>query len=209
VLLDVVDFEIEQHSTCEFDYLEIFDGVMSENATSLGRYCGDTKPGNFTSSFNHLHVKFASDLTVFGRGFLANYSFVDVQCGGIIKDSREIIKAPLDEDGNGVYKADSLCKWLIYAPVGHVIQINVLQFELESDTQCRYDFIKIFNNGSGNGDQIGPFCGSTIPKVITTNDNIATIVFQSDSSTGKDGFTIGFTFIEGSKCELEINLLNC
>lgn len=68
-----------------------------------------------------------------------------------------------------------------------------------SDTNCKYDFVKIFNNGSGRGDAVGPFCGTNAPKVITTIDNIATVYFQTDSSTAKDGFTISLAFIDGSK----------
>ena len=59
--------------------------------------------------------------------------------------------------------------------------------------------MKIFNNGSGKGEAVGPFCGTNIPKVLTTTDNIATVLFQTDSSTAKDGFTITLSFIEGTK----------
>lgn len=199
IVLNVVDLDMEAHAQCEFDNLEVFDGFQADNATSLGRFCGQTKPGIITSSFNHLHVHFSSDASINGRGFTANYSFVDVECGGIIKDANELIKAPMDSDGNGVYKSNAVCRWLVHAPKGHVIQMNFINFELEQDTLCKYDFIKIFNNGSGKGDAIGPFCGTNAPKVITTVDNIATVLFQTDSSTAKDGFTISLAFIDGSR----------
>lgn len=199
IILNIVDFDIEGHSLCEFDYLQVFDGYQADNATSLGRFCGQTKPGIFTSSFNHLHVHFSSDASINGRGFTANYSFVDVECGGIVKDASELIKSPMDTDGNGVYKSNALCRWLVYAPKGYIIQMNFLNFELEQDTACKYDFVTIYNNGSGRSEQMGPFCGTNAPKVITTTDNIATVVFQTDSSTAKDGFTISFAFIDGTK----------
>jgi cubilin len=200
IVLNVVDFDIEQHSACEFDYLQIFDGSKADNATLLGRFCGEKKPGIFTSTFNHMHIEFASDNSVFGRGFKANYTFVDIECGGLIKDSKEIVKPPMDT-ATDIYKPNLKCRWLIQAPEGYVIQMNIINFDLELDTQCKYDYIKIFNNGSGNGDQIGPFCGTNAPKVITTIDNLATILFVTDSSTSKDGFTITFNFIESSKCK--------
>jgi cubilin len=207
IALNVLDFDIEQHSTCEFDYLEIFDSSAAENSTSLGRFCGSNKPDEKVSSFNHMHIEFASDTSVFGRGFQANYSFVDVKCGGLIKDAKELVKPPMDENENGVYEPNSLCKWLILAPKGFVIQMNVLDFELEHDSACKYDYLTIYNNGSGNGEQIGPYCGTNVPKVITTVDNIATIVFASDSSTSKDGFTISFNFIDGTKCGLKSEMV--
>lgn len=199
IVLNVLDFDIEAHTLCEFDYLQIFDGYQADNATSLGRFCGQVKPGILTSSFNHLHVHFSTDASINGRGFSANYSFVDVDCGGIIKDSSELIKSPMDTDGNGYYKSNAICRWLVYAPKGHVIQINFISFELEHDTTCKYDSVTIYNNASGMGNRMGPFCGTNAPKVITTTDNIATIVFQTDSSTAKDGFTISLAFIDGTK----------
>lgn len=195
-----MDLDIEMHSQCEFDNLEIFDGVSDDNTTSLGKFCGQTKPPtNFVSSFNHLRVHFSSDASVNGRGFMANYSFVDVECGGIVKNASEIIKSPMDTDDNGVYKSNLQCRWLVYAPIGYVIQMNFLNFELEKDSACKYDFVKIFNNGSGKGEAMGPFCGVNAPKIITTLDHIATIQFQTDSSNAKDGFTISLAFLDANK----------
>jgi cubilin len=202
IVLDIIDLDIEQHSACEFDYLEIFSGPYADNSTSLGKYCGDFKPGrftSFTSKHNVLLVHFTTDPSIFGRGFLANYTFVDVQCGGIISDERELIKPPMETDSSGFYQSNAKCQWLVFAPVGFVIQINVLNFELEQDNQCKYDFVKIFNNRSGGSEVIGPYCGTNIPKIITTTGNLATIQFQSDGSTAKDGFTLSFSFIEASK----------
>lgn len=198
-MLNVVDFDMEQHSACDFDNLEIFDGFQADNATSFGRFCGQVKPGTLVSTFNHMHVHFSSDASINGRGFNANYSFVDVECGGIVKDASELIKSPMDTDANGLYKSNAECRWLVYAPKGFVIQMNFVSFDLEMDAHCKYDYVKVFNNGSGMGDEVGPFCGSNIPKTLTTTDNIATILFKSDASTAKEGFSISLSFIDGSK----------
>jgi cubilin len=132
IVLTVLDLDIEKHSVCEFDNLQIFDGATDNNSTSLGRFCGDIKPGAFTSSFNHLHIHFSSDASINGRGFIANYSFVDVECGGLIKDPSEVIKSPMETDMSGVYKSNSKCQWLVLAPKGFVIQMSFLKFDMES-----------------------------------------------------------------------------
>lgn len=134
IVFNVLDLDIETHSVCEFDNLQIFDGFTPDNATSLGRFCGQTKPGTVTSSFNHLHIHFSSDASINGRGFQANYSFVDVSCGGIIKDAKDVIKSPMDTDANGQYRNNALCRWLVQAPVGYVINLNFIHFELEQGT---------------------------------------------------------------------------
>lgn len=190
---------MESHSSCDFDYLEIFDSFESDNIESVGKFCGKNIPETIVSSFNHLHIVFNSDASITGRGFQANYSFSDVECGGIIRNASDIIKSPLDTDGNGVYKSNVACRWLIVAPKGHVIQMNFLTFDLEYDTQCKYDYVKIFNNGTGNGDEVGPFCGTNVPKLITSSDNIATVIFRTDTSTAREGFTISLSFVDATK----------
>lgn len=178
---------------------------MADNATLLGKFCGEKKPGQFISSFNQMHIEFASDSSVFGRGFQANYTFIDTECGGLIRDTSEVVRPPMDTDGNGVYKSNAKCRWLIQAPLGYVIQINIQNFDLEADSTCKYDYVKIFDNSTASGDIIGPFCGQNAPKVITTVGNLATILFVSDTSTAKDGFTITFNFIESTKCKLRFD----
>ena len=202
IVLTVVDLDIEKHSQCEFDNLEIFDGFdLVENSTSAGKYCGTEMPDTFVSSYNHLRVKFNSDLSIHGRGFMANYTFSDVKCGGIVKDSNIVIKPPMDTDKDGFYAPSLLCRWLIVAPPGFAIQLDFNSFDLELDAECKYDFVQIFFNGTGKGEKIGPFCGVKAPALITTTDNIATIEFHSDATTSKDGFAISLTFIDGKKCK--------
>ena len=105
----------------------------------------------------------------------------------------------MDNDGNGVYKSNLLCQWVVVAPPDHVIQINFIAFEIEEDKDCKYDYMQIFNNGSESSESLGKFCGSTIPAVLTSTDNVVTIVFKTDESTSRNGFSVSFTFLEASK----------
>lgn len=194
------DFEMESHGACEFDYLEIYDG-HDENSTVIGRYCGANRPGQIISTYNMIHFVFNVDATIAGRGFQANYSFIDIGCGGILKNPSATITSPVETEGTGVYKSNVKCKWVLAAPPGSVIQMNFLTFNLEEDPTCRYDFLKIYFNRTGRADQLGPYCGSKIPSTITSIGNIVTIYFESDASTAKEGFTINFAFIESDKRE--------
>lgn len=136
IILSVLDLDVEKHSVCDFDNLEIFDFPTADNSTSLGRFCGQVKPGTLTSSYNHLHIHFSADASINGRGFFANYSFVDVSCGGVISDASKVIRSPMSTDATGVYKSNSNCRWVVVAPRGFVIQMNFINFELESGECC-------------------------------------------------------------------------
>ena len=58
---------------CQYDYVEIFDGMRAKNA-SLGRFCGSL-PSSIPiySKTNRMLVTFHSDTSVKGRGFKAVY----------------------------------------------------------------------------------------------------------------------------------------
>lgn len=63
------DLELEEHSECYFDYVEIFDG-RSSAAQSLGKYCSlNSVPGQIVSSTNEIFVRLISDVNNQGRGF--------------------------------------------------------------------------------------------------------------------------------------------
>ena len=165
----------------------------------MGRYCGKELPETLVSTYNQLHLVFASDVSLHGKGFKGNYSFVDVECGGIIKSPDSIVKSPMDVDGTGVYKSNLFCQWVVIAPPEHIVQINFIAFEIEEDKECKYDYVQIFNNGSERAESLGRFCGSTIPAVLTSTDNVVTIVFKTDESTSRNGFSASFSFLEASK----------
>lgn len=63
------DLEMEEHSECYFDYIEIFDG-RSSAAKSLGKYCSmNAVPAQILSTTNELFVRMISDVNNQGRGF--------------------------------------------------------------------------------------------------------------------------------------------
>lgn len=191
--------DIEYHADCTYDNLEIFDGAGGFK-TKLGTFCGQKKPpSTFVSSFNHLTVVFSSDQSTSGRGFQANYSFVDVSCGGMIFNASSIITAPSFTDKDGSYKPSPDCRWLVCAPLDHVIQMTFVNFDLDQSRDCKHDFVTIFNNDSSSGEALGPFCGRKAPKIITTTHNIATVLFHSDSTASNDAFSISLAFIDTRK----------
>ena len=75
------DFDIEAGwISCDYDYLEIRDGDNS-NSTVLGRYCGDSSvtPDPILSSYNQLYMTFVTDGSVQNRGFVLNYTTIEVR----------------------------------------------------------------------------------------------------------------------------------
>lgn len=57
--------------------MQVYDGITT-NSSEIGRYCGKKNPPRVVSTYNYLLVVFQSDSSISGRGFQANYSFVDI-----------------------------------------------------------------------------------------------------------------------------------
>ncbi|KAL9700067.1 hypothetical protein quinque_003508 [Culex quinquefasciatus] len=197
ILLDFTDFSIEGHSypACEMDYVAIYDSFDPSNSTLLGRYCSSKIPPRTISSMNVLFVRFVSDISVSDRGFKANFSFVDVACGGVITSEESTIRSPSISERGG-YIPDADCRWVIVAPKTHAIQLTWNSFDLEKSTNCAYDFVEIYDNSTSNNSFVGRYCGVTKPPAITSGGNVVTIRFKSDSSQTKDGFSLSFTFVD-------------
>ncbi|KAH8307687.1 hypothetical protein KR044_008974 [Drosophila immigrans] len=70
VALKFQSFEVENHDSCVYDYVEVRDGP-TQDAALIGVFCGYKPPPNMKSSGNSMYVKFVSDLSVQKAGFSA------------------------------------------------------------------------------------------------------------------------------------------
>uniref|UniRef100_A0A182M8Q1 Cubilin n=1 Tax=Anopheles culicifacies TaxID=139723 RepID=A0A182M8Q1_9DIPT len=200
IVFDFQDFDIEKNSfpKCELDYVAVYDGVLPTNDTLLGRYCSTKPPPTIIASKNVLLLRFVSDGSVAGRGFKGNFSFVDINCGGVLMREDTIIRSPMISE-TGKYQHDARCEWIIVAPPGHAVQLTWNSFELEVSARCGYDYVQVFDNSSLANSLVGRYCGTEKPPAITSTGNIVTIQFVTDSSSSKDGFSLAFNFIDVEK----------
>ncbi|XP_065086137.1 protein tolkin-like [Ochlerotatus camptorhynchus] len=70
VAIKFQSFEVENHDSCAYDYVEIRDGDSPESR-EIGIFCGYKLPPDMRSSGNTMYVKFVSDGSVQKAGFLA------------------------------------------------------------------------------------------------------------------------------------------
>ncbi|XP_026165583.1 membrane frizzled-related protein-like [Mastacembelus armatus] len=74
VQLDIFDVNIENHPTCGFDAIYVYDG-SSTSSRLLGKVCG-TNSSTFYSTGAYLTVRFKSDSVSSYSGFYASYKVV-------------------------------------------------------------------------------------------------------------------------------------
>ncbi|CAH0721455.1 unnamed protein product, partial [Brenthis ino] len=193
------DFDIENNRynyNCQYDYVEVRDGP-SINSTLMGRYCGSSEstPPIQTSSHNFMFIRFKSDVSISGRGFYANYTTVDTECGGIYKNSSGVVNHPSNVDG--IYSNNQYCTWMLIAPEGMHIKLEWSKFEVEDMPTCNSDYVEIVEYDENNyNTTLGKYCGRTFPPAITTYSNRISIIFKSDISMRLGGFSLSYTFLD-------------
>ncbi|XP_066452070.1 adhesion G-protein coupled receptor G6 isoform X2 [Eleutherodactylus coqui] len=90
-----------------------------------------------------------------------------------------------------LYPNSQDCKWTIRAPVGFIIQVTFLDFDVEEAQNCMYDSLSIHN-----GETVSKFCGITA-KGLSFNSigNVMILTFVSDFSIQKKGFSIAYNIV--------------
>ena len=72
VYLVFEDFELESHSSCNYDSVELRNG-FTNTSPLIGKYCGSTTPPAATSQGRNLYIKFKTDGSGTRKGFKARF----------------------------------------------------------------------------------------------------------------------------------------
>ncbi|XP_057337332.1 cubilin-like isoform X2 [Microplitis mediator] len=181
---------IEEHPTCDMDYLEITETV-SDREVQLGIYCNHTHPPPLITSGSFATVHFHSDDHGQDLGFQITYSSIEgiPGCGGVYTAAQDIISSPTDQSS---YLPNMLCEWKIQLPIGEKIRITWTTFDLEESDSCLFDYLQIFEGPDMDSPTLGTFCGSNLPSTMELDSNVALIVFKSDWSNEHTGFKLQY-----------------
>lgn len=82
VTMTFTSFSVENHSSCGYDYMSIYDGPTT-SSTLIGTYCGTTSPGTVASTTGSLTILFHSDGGVTSTGWAATWNCCSVNAGSI------------------------------------------------------------------------------------------------------------------------------
>ncbi|KAK3105916.1 hypothetical protein FSP39_008473 [Pinctada imbricata] len=192
--LKFLSFDLEAHSTCRYDYVEIFDGG-SLTSPSMGKFCGQTLPPLLRTTGNTMLVNFVSDYNVAAKGFSAAYRTtfgVNQGCGGVLNSTSGTLKA-VDIDNDGEYENALDCKWVIIVGDNQVVRFIVTGMDIEAHSRCMYDYLLIHDGMSEDDPIIGRYCGTQAPPAIQATSNTLYIRFFSDYTVTKAGFNATYT----------------
>ncbi|CAG9792216.1 unnamed protein product [Diatraea saccharalis] len=186
------NFEIENHVTCDSDYVELIEIDSSNNNETLGKFCGVSHPPSLTTTTNRLMIRFQSDASIRSAGFSLSYTFLDerTHCGAVYAKSHGFIYSP---GWPKKYEPNRDCTWTITVPVGQQIMLNISQFDLERPIRDKCDlgdYLEIRNGATRNSPLIGKYCGNFKSKRIISMANKLYLRFHSDYYLTGNGFKI-------------------
>ncbi|XP_076146859.1 cubilin [Alosa pseudoharengus] len=190
-------FHLEASSNCRYDYVAVYDGENTL-APLLGQFCGSVLPPRLRSSSNQMFIVFRTDVSVSGRGWRATYAETlgpQQGCGGYLSSAQGMFGSP-DINMDGMYEYNLNCVWTIAAATNKVLNLTFSTFELESDSTCRYDYVKVYDGDSVSYPLVGTFCGNIIPASFASSGNFLTIHFVSDGSVNRRGFNATYTAVD-------------
>ncbi|VDK77525.1 unnamed protein product [Dibothriocephalus latus] len=121
-----------------------------------------------------------------GSGFSASYRVV---CGGTLKRDKGTITSP---GFPSIYLQDKECIWKIQVPAGFSIALTFDTFDLETDKDCSYDYIEIFDGIPFSSPMLQKLCGTDLPNPIWSTSNTMSLHFVNLGAIERKGFVAKF-----------------
>lgn len=105
-------------------------------------FCGTRIPPVTMSQSNTMTLVFHTDSSIVREGFVASYVFIDATkvCGGHFIKMNGVLKSPNYPER---YPNRRECTWVIEAQNRQRVILNVQRFELESHSNCIFDYLEI------------------------------------------------------------------
>ena len=97
---------------------------------------------------------------------------------------------------------------MIQVEEGLILSLQFTAFDIESHSTCAYDHLTI-TDGDGTT-LMEKSCGSSLPAAITSRTNSVTLIFSTDDSYAKTGWSVNWTAVTpGLEALFEISTFEC
>ncbi|KAK7489454.1 hypothetical protein BaRGS_00019253, partial [Batillaria attramentaria] len=179
---------------CRTNNIQVIDS-LDRSGELLASYCGTGTPDPLLSSADGFVVRLVSTADAVGNKFNASWKTV---CETRLSDEEGTVQSPNFPTN---YRANTDCTYVIEQRPGNVITLNFTSFRLgvSSGVDCQDDFVEIRDGSTEFSPLLGErYCGTTLPPLIRSTQNLMWIRFRSDNVTGND--EIGFSATYAGQC---------
>lgn len=186
-------------TSCVHDHLTVTDG--DADAGVLLFACGRALPEPIVSTSNEITVTFETDAAVTSEGFVAVWEAVDAPGPAPIHCSNNSFAVLSELTGSITewhhYAGNTLCTWVLQAPVGWKVMVKFSLFHLEpSFPECVYDRITLFDGAEETALVLSTLCDSLTPPPLVSTGNAMRMQFRSDPFVAGKGFSLTWEFIQ-------------
>ncbi|XP_043938016.1 high choriolytic enzyme 1-like [Protopterus annectens] len=188
IFLEFQSFAVSSSDTCTTEYIRIYDGNSKSAPLLLETYCDKMLPPSVLSSSTTMLVEFVASSTT--SGFKASYS--TVPCGGTLTNTSGSFITPYHP---AIYPNLLECIWVIRAPTGFKISLQMNLIDVEFEAGCPYDYITIHDGGQTSSPKKGIYCGKYNMPLFTSAGNAVVIQFHTDESIQGIGFAASYKFV--------------
>ena len=185
IRLNVTDFDMENHTQCRADFLEIRNGG-GPTSPLIGTFCGRSIPRSIPSHSHEMLLRLVTDYSLYGRGFRIYWDATATGCGGSLTSPEGTIVSPGYPSS---YGENAECIWRIDVAHGSKVLLAFVDLDLESQPQgCAFDYVEIRNGRERRSPLIGRYCNSFSLIPVTSKSNSLYVKFKSDSNLSGRGF---------------------
>ncbi|KAH9509855.1 Deleted in malignant brain tumors 1 protein, partial [Bulinus truncatus] len=217
----ITDIALELHSTCFWDYVDVYDGPSS-NAPRLLHTCDSSSLVTIRSTGTVMYVIFRTDFSVTNRGFSANYEISNdcaqwtygsgctTSCLCVRNNSLSCnsqtgqctcksgwtgsdCSQVIDPCNPNPCSTTLVClkQGLSYSCLSGVISV-FYHLTWKNKQSAHLTLFKFFDGSSTNSRLLGKYCGSGISAILRSTTNSLKLTFMTDISVTKKGFLVEF-----------------
>lgn len=95
----------------------------------------------------------------------------------------------LDSGGSGANYGNSQNIVMTFNPdtAEHLMSVQFEEFDIEPETNCEYDWLKIYDGSNTNAALLGTWCGSNSPGLVTATNTSGSLTFSFHSDGSETG----------------------
>lgn len=177
--------KLEKFDIDATDYIIIYAGDDEDAPIVASIFGEDAIEESYEINSTSMLIKFVSDETASGDGWLISYEPVKPKFCKSLLNLTEMTDTIEDGSGRWNYNNNTSCSWKIRPD-----STSNFTFEfLELDTEYGKDFVRILRNGR----LFAEFSGDTLPEAISFDGEYASISFSTDANGRAGGFKIAYS----------------
>lgn len=195
--LKFADFDIEQQTNCEYDYIQITDQVQGKNQ----KYCGFKRSLVYKTNSEEIEMAFRSDESnlIFYKGFSVYVSLEKIRVDECILEKTDrdtwVFKSPYLPYA---FPAYSVCNVNLYSERSNRFKIRFSKFLLQKKEACiKGDYLSVKDEAINRTEV---FCGDLQGYSYITAGNNLSFSFSSDSSNTAEGFELEIQRMTDGNC---------